>query len=66
MFWLFWELLSLSFHEEKFESLEVVKNFVLAENGKKYFVLVKTIIFAKFSHPYINVKTKPYLFKPCE
>ena len=49
----------LNFHEEKFESLWFLTKFVIVENSKEYFVLVKTTIFAKFLDPYINVKLRP-------
>ena len=54
------------FHKEKFERLGLVTNFVIVQNSKKYFVLVKTAISTKFLHPYINFKTASCCFKTCE
>ena len=54
------------FYKEKFETLGIVTNFVIVQNSKKYFVLVKTAISTKFLHPYINFKTASCCFKTCE
>ena len=44
MYWRFWYEMLLNFHEEKFESLWFLTKFVIVENSKEYFVLVKTTI----------------------